>query len=117
MKKWRSFLIAFLTTGAAVYSWLALPLWRDVRFQTGFTGDAVVLPSGHRFKPGGWHRWPKDESPLSGADESGILRQEGRPEPVRIEKSSGTSYAARVTTSRSCGAAKTWFIVPAKERE
>lgn len=117
MKSWRPLLIGFLLAGAAVYSWLALPLWRDVRFETGFKDDMVVLPSGHRFKPGGWYRWPKDESPLSGADESGILRQEDLPEPVRIEKSSGTSHPASLTSVRSHGAAKTWFIVPADEGE
>ena len=115
MKRWR---IAFFTcfiTAAIIYSWLALPLWRDVRFQTGFDEDRVILPSGYEFKPGTWYSWPQGEPSLSGPDEDAILMQEGSPEPVRILKSSGDSYPASVTSTKLQGSSTTFFLVPEQD--
>lgn len=110
MKRWAPGVIAFLLTGACTLAWLRLPLWRDVRFQTGFKDDVVVLPSGHEFRPGTWASWPEDAAKLMAAEPGDYLRQEGRGTAIRIRNRTG-DYPAKLTSVKGDGDAKTYFIV------
>ncbi len=116
MKKWASSAISFLISGLLLYSWLNLPLWRDVRFQTGFDDTYVILPSGEHFKPGKWSKWPAGAPALVPPDgsysASSLLMQEGFESPVIIRTQTG-DYPARVTSIKTSGKAATWFIIPA----
>lgn len=115
MKKPLIFIIVASLSGLIGFSWNHFPLWRDVRFQTGFSDNVVLLPSGQEFKPGRWSNWPREASPVIEVSAPGsgarLLGQEGFEEPVMIRSRTGV-YPAEITGVWISGSAKTWFIVP-----